>query len=106
MLPIEIQMQIDISAASHKQAISEGFAKLRAKLLPELPPDPMRAFMEAMTNSQMSYLQSQLAPYNGPAINLPLQQNSEYWSQASGGNALWGPLFGTYFGQPCISSRA
>jgi hypothetical protein len=39
MLPITLQMEIDLSAAAHKREIAEGFAKLRAKLLPPMEKD-------------------------------------------------------------------
>lgn len=44
-------MEIDISAAWHKREIAEGFAKLRAKLLPEPEPDQWRAYGLALQNA-------------------------------------------------------
>jgi hypothetical protein len=68
MIPLTIQMEIDLSAAAHQRDIAAGFAKLRKKLLPEPAPDPMRAFMYAMNNAaawgSMMH-QNQLAPANG-----------------------------------------
>lgn len=44
MLPIDIQMQIDITAQMHKREIAEGFAKLRENLTPKQEPSLMTLY--------------------------------------------------------------
>lgn len=99
-LPLEIQMQIDLTAAAHKREIAEGFAKLRGRLLPEPSPDPMRAAMQSMQammmNSGLSgqaWLQYALMPSNYQTPNA-LMQNAPWWAQTGARSGLLGGLLG------------
>lgn len=100
LLPITMQMEIDLSAQAHQQEIAEGFAKLRAELLSPQPapePDQWRALM----------LSTQNALANDPYASIrQVQMMGGYWSplanalvnhhnQGVGGMyALSGQLFG------------
>jgi hypothetical protein len=74
MLPFTLTMEIDLSAAAHKREVSEGFAKLRAELLPEPKPDfyaaALRGLLGVTDAAQWRGLQADLMPQQ-----LPLYQN-------------------------------
>lgn len=91
-LPRHIQMEIDLSAAAHQREIAEGFAKLRAKLLPEPKPDPQAEMMRALLNGALHWNAQQtrdMQPGNGPMIN-PLQAQNAAWQCNGGANIYAG----------------
>lgn len=51
-LPLQLQMEIDLSAAAHKREVAEGFAKLRSELLPA--PKDDRILNESMKLEQLA----------------------------------------------------
>ena len=109
MLPLAIQMQIELSVAAHKREVTEGFARLRAKLLPEPKQEAgaafRLAFLQAMMNAPPNYAQAQLAPSSGNPYSMSSLGNAALW-----GVGLWGSLAGNCFltdlGQPTSGSCA
>jgi hypothetical protein len=93
-LPLEIQMQIDLTAAAHKREIAEGFAKLRAKLTPE--PAPSMASLQAFLLGA-GYPNTGVGKDWGLASsqNALLQANS-LSAAACGGFGRCGGLFSSY----------
>lgn len=51
MLPLDIQMQIDLSAMAHSREIAEGFAKARERLLPAIPESPLALWQRMLMNA-------------------------------------------------------
>jgi hypothetical protein len=84
-LPLEIQMQIDLTAQAHKRELSDAFAKLRASLTPPQPaPDPMRqASLQSMLAAQQSP-----NPYLGSCLHGLMYQNQAPYSWFAG-YPLW-----------------
>lgn len=97
-LPLLIQMQIDLTAQAHSREIAQGFAKLRAKLLPE--PKPSRvdmAFMFANAFSDVylrgAGLQAALYPSQNAMMQLhPLQAANTFWTEQRPMQSLFGGL--------------
>lgn len=84
MLPITLQMQIDLSAAAHKREIAEGFAKLRGELLPERKPTQQELYLQAMMERMRPapdplHRQQMHAGYWNPYLN-PLQSANAAWN--------------------------
>ena len=102
MLPIEIQMQIDLTAAAHKREVAEGFAKAKERLLPPIPERPEVTWQRMLMNAGPQYwqnLQAQLAPAWARDTNPFLAQNQNdvrnWYPQAARGAGLsfFGGLF-------------
>lgn len=107
MIPIDIQMQIDLSAQDAHRAIAEGFAKLRASL----PPAPYRFGMPdarlqaALMNAAQEYMARQdlpgdLCPTNPFEPNFHAMQNAGMASGAYDG--CLGVLGGLFTGAAAL----
>lgn len=77
-------MAIHLATLDLKRDVAAGFAKLRAKLLPEKKMDEQARQMQALQGLYLnapwpSQLQSALMPSNNPFLH-PLQANAAYGS--------------------------
>jgi hypothetical protein len=105
MLPIEIQMQIDITAAAHQREIAGKFAALRKQLLPEpirTHQDPWRAMTNAELARLLSHQQAALEPYPYPHL-MSLNQLANAANDMGHGLASW--WNGTYPLTSILSSQ-
>jgi hypothetical protein len=95
MLPLNLQMEIDISAAAHKREIAAGFARLRERLLPPEEPSPLASLMNALGNNyvvspEMARRMAAQQNVNPYGVNQLMAANAD-WGQAAlvGASSGW-----------------
>jgi hypothetical protein len=101
-LPLLVQMQIDLTVQAHQREIAEGFAKLRAELLPESEPSHLDLLRNVYGSPrQAAYsaqLQAALMPSEESLRAGNLQSLNPYWNQPRPLQGLRQLLLGGFWG--------
>jgi len=98
VLPTHLKVEIDISVALHKRAVSEAFEELRAKLLPEPEPAPMHPLQSLLWPVLNEYQRQGMVPVQNPFLggSNPAGLQNAWPNACVGGLSRFG---GGFFGQ-------